>query len=463
MNILPLIENMSNDFNKRFNAKVNVFELEETFKNMGDNFIISLLVNYLEYLDKKFMLSEERKEKYKVKEILEKSILTKIGWVTFKYRVYVDKETNERFAFLREILNLKPYQRITDEAEYEIIKYVEENNMSQASRYAIRNTQISRSTVSKKIKKLDGSVNPEIKQVKETPEVIYIEMDEIHANLQSNKNHICPCAIVHEGYKEAFTKRKVLKNVKNFASAELSYKELWEVIYDYVSKRYNLEEVKFIFISGDGAPGIKEYTNVFPDGIFILDPFHYKVKALRYIFKTNKKLSDIADSYIREDKIEDFKKLVQSQIKLHPEQEKKMIEKQNYILNNLEGIKNQKHPKYKCPCSMESHVSNRYARYITSIPYAFSLQGLENKLKLLVINADAYDLTFEDFLNLKYGENHYKTINENIEKIVNIKFSSSLTKNLSVSPAVDLNVPLPLFDKPSTQDYLNRLIAERKI
>lgn len=463
MNILPLIENMSNDFNKRFNAKVNVFELEETFKNMGDNFIISLLVNYLEYLDKKFMLSEERKEKYKVKEILEKSILTKIGWVTFKYRVYVDKETNERFAFLREILNLKPYQRITDEAEYEIIKYVEENNMSQASRYAIRNTQISRSTVSKKIKKLDGSVNPEIKQVKETPEVIYIEMDEIHANLQSNKNHICPCAIVHEGYKEAFTKRKVLKNVKNFASAELSYKELWEVIYDYVSKRYNLEVVKFIFISGDGAPGIKEYTNVFPDGIFILDPFHYKVKALRYIFKTNKKLSDIADSYIREDKIEDFKKLVQSQIKLHPEQEKKMIEKQNYILNNLEGIKNQKHPKYKCPCSMESHVSNRYARYITSIPYAFSLQGLENKLKLLVINADAYDLTFEDFLNLKYGENHYKTINENIEKIVNIKFSSSLTKNLSVSPAVDLNVPLPLFDKPSTQDYLNRLIAERKI
>lgn len=34
-----------------------------------------------------------------------------------------------------------------------------EENMSQAARHALRNTQISRSTVSKKIKVLDGSIN----------------------------------------------------------------------------------------------------------------------------------------------------------------------------------------------------------------------------------------------------------------------------------------------------------------
>lgn len=462
MNIISLIEKLSNDFNQKFNTNINVFELEETIKNIGDNFTISLFVNYLEYLDKSFMMSDERKEKYDVKEILEKSVLTKIGWITFKYRVYIDKETKERYPFLRKILHLKAYQRITDEAEYEIVKYAEENNMSQASRYAIRNTLISRSTVSKKIRNLKGSVNPEIKREKDTPKVLYIEMDEIHANLQSNKNHICPCAIVHEGYKEDFTKRKVLKNVKNFASAILSYKELWEVIYDYIDKKYDLDKVEYIFVSGDGAAGIKEFSDVFPTGIFVLDPFHYKVKTLGYIFKTNKELKSIADYYIRENKIDDFKILVQSQIELHPDQEEKMIKKQEYILNNLDGIKNQQHPMYKCPCSMESHVSNRYARFITSIPYAFSLEGLENKLKLLVLNADNYKLTFNDFLNLKYGENHYKTINENIEKLVNIKFDSSLTKNIKTPTSININVPLPSFDNLLTQDYCNRLIAERK-
>ncbi len=463
MDILPLIEKLSNDFNEKFNTKFNVFELEETIKNIGDDFTTALLVTFLEYLDTSFMLTDNRKEKYYVKEKLEKSILTKIGWITFKYRIYIDKKTNERYAFLREVLHLKPYQRITDEAEYEIIKYAKENNMSQASRHTIRNTQISRSAVSKKIRSLKGSVNPEIRRVDNTPKVLFIEMDEIHANLQTNKNHICPCAIVHEGYKETFTKRKALKNVKNFASAELSYRELWEVIYDYVDKKYDLDKVEYLFISGDGASGIKGFSAVFPDGIFVLDPYHYRGKALRSIFKTNQKLINIADQYLRENKIDDFKTLVQYQIKLFPEQKETMITTQNYILSNLEGIKNQKHPMYTCPCSMESHVSNRYARYITSVPYAFSLQGLENKLKLLVLNADNYSLTFEEFLNLKYGENHYKTINENIEKLVDIKFDSLLTKNIKASTSVDINVPLPTFDNPSTQDYLNRLIKPKMI
>ena len=62
------------------------------------------------------------------------------------------KDTKERFVLLREILNLKPYQRMTNEAEYQLIKYAMSENMSQAARHALRNTQVSRSTVSKKIK-----------------------------------------------------------------------------------------------------------------------------------------------------------------------------------------------------------------------------------------------------------------------------------------------------------------------
>lgn len=87
-----------------------------------------------------------------------------------------------------------------------------------------------------------------------------------------------------------------------------------------------------------------------------------------------------------------------------------MLEKQTLFLNNLDGIKNQHHELYSCHCSMEGHVSNKYARYITSSPYAFSIDGLENKIKLLIMKANKVNLTFEDYLYLKYSENEYDEI-----------------------------------------------------
>ena len=62
----------------------------------------------------------------------------------------------------------------------------------------------------------------------------------------------------------------------------------------------------------------------------------------------------------------------------------------NYIINNLEKIKNQNDEDYKVHRSMEGHVNQAFARYITFSPYEFSKQGLENKLKLLVYHANKH-------------------------------------------------------------------------
>ena len=50
--------------------------------------------------------------------------------------------------------------------------------------------------------------------------------------------------------------------------------------------------------------------------------------------------------------IDDFKILVDNQIKEYPGQERYMKEHRDYIINNLEGIKNQKDEDYKVHCSM---------------------------------------------------------------------------------------------------------------
>ena len=47
---------------------------------------------------------------------------------------------------------------------------------------------------------------------------------------------------------------------------------------------------------------------------------------------------------------------------------------------------------------MEGHVNHGFARYITSSPFGFSLEGLNNKLKLLVHFKNNHELTIEDYL-----------------------------------------------------------------
>ncbi len=461
MEIISLINEFTNNFNKTFQNNLTPFNLESKIRDVGDTFTLKLYESFLNYIDEKFKYSEERKNLYYIKETRKRTLITSVGCIVVNSTSYVNKITKERYVPLRDILYLNPYQRLTNEAEYQLIKYSMDENMSQSARHALRNTIISRSTVSKKLAKLDGSINEVITRCPNQPDVLYIEMDEIHANLQHGGNKICPCAIVHEGYVEDFVKRKQLKNIRYFASSDLTYEELWEVVFDYVNKRYDIDKFKVIFVSGDGASGIKNYTNCFPKAKFVLDPFHYMKKHLRYIFKNNFELRNMADDYIRNDLIDDFKLLVQSQIKEYPHQEKYMKQHMNSIINNLDGIKNQKDKDYKVHCSMEGHINQGFARYITSSPFGFSKRGLENKLKLLVYHANEHDLTIEDYYNLKYGNDSYKEINININKLTNIKYDQRLSSNHSLDYKID--VPIPIFDRPTQNNKLNELLAFRGI
>lgn len=464
MDMISLFSTFINNFNKNFNT--NFTSLEEVLVKTTDDFSLDVVINLFETLDMQFKNSLERKEKYYVKQTHERTLLTSIGYVTFKYTRYQHKETKESYCFIRELLNLLPYQRLTNQAEYQLIKYATEFNMTQSAKFALRNTEVSRSTVSKKICKCKGSIEPKIVKSKDKIKILYIEMDEVHANLQikGNKgksiNHICPCAIVHEGYinDKGKVKRKILKNVKNFASAKLSYEQLWELIYKYIEEKYGVDNIDYIFVSGDGAAGIKAYRNVFPNAIYVLDKFHFK-KVIKYIFK-DKNILKTAIEYIQNGNIEDFKALVRIEMEKRGDQKDIIEEKMNYLLNNIEGIKNQKHELYTCPCSMESHVSSAYARYITSIPYSFSLNGLENKIKLLVLRADHYTISYEDYMKFKYGKDEALVYLEELEKSMNVIRIKIKKYNNEYEP---ITSKLPTFENNEMNNLLTTITANRKV
>ena len=68
MNIIQLITNFTNSFNENFGTNITPFNLEEKIKNIGDKFTKQLYEEYLSQLDETFKWSEERLQKYYVKE-----------------------------------------------------------------------------------------------------------------------------------------------------------------------------------------------------------------------------------------------------------------------------------------------------------------------------------------------------------------------------------------------------------
>ena len=352
-----------------------------------------------------------------------RTLITSLGLITFNKTYYKSKTKingkHEYYSYLEDCLGVSKWAKMTLAAEVKLINNALENGYSWSGNNYIPNYIISRQTISSKIKGINYNHQEDIKK-KETSNVIYIEADEVHANLQSIekriKNRIVPVILTHEGHKEDFVKKKQLKEQHYIASSILKTDKLWNEAYKYLDNKYDLNKEPTIFISGDSGPWIKGFDIAFPKAIYVLDSFHYFNKKPDYIFKKEPLITSIADSYLRNRMIDEFKVLVKVQIGKYPGQKKDMIKTQKFLIENIEGIINQRHPLYKCPCSMEGHISNKYAKFITSRPHSYSEDGLENIVQLLTMKANNIKLTEEIYHQFKNGESTYKKLN--LEKFV---------------------------------------------
>ena len=422
MNIISLFNSFVNHLNNILDNNLFLHELENHISFSTNSLNLDILKEILEYLDLEYKNSKQRKELYYVQQTRPRTLITSLGLITFNKTYYKSKtKINGKYhyySYLEDYLGIDKWAKLSLSCETNLINNALDNGYSWASKNTIPNYIISRQTISNKIRNINYNY-VDTSQKRKTPKVLYIEADEVHANLQSRKktkrNKIVPVILTHEGHKEVFVKKKELKNTHYIASSILKTDKLWEETYKYLDTVYDLNKVDKIFLSSDGGSWITGYDIAFPNIIFVLDKFHYR-KALNYIFKKEPIITQIADSYLRNRMIDEFKVLVNSQCQLYPDQKKEMIKKQNYLINHIDGIINQNHPDYKCSCSMEGHISNKYAKFITSRPHAYSLDGLENITQLLTMKANNIKLTEEIYHKFKTGESTYKKLN--LEKFI---------------------------------------------
>ena len=296
MNIISLFQSLVNHLSNILENNLFLYELEHNISNSTNELNLDILKQILEYLDLEYKNSKERKDKYYVQQTRERTLITSLGLLTFKKTYYKSKEKMngkyEYYSYLEDYLGIAKWAKMTLAAEVILINNALDNGYSWSANNSIPNYIITRQTISAKIQSINYNYIENVTR-KDTPDVIYIEADEVHANLQSRekgtRNKIVPVILTHEGHKEDFVKKKELKEQHYIASSILKTDKLWNEAYKYLDTKYDLDKDPTIFVSGDGGPWIKSYDEAFPNAIYVLDPFHFffLIKNLPIYLKMN--------------------------------------------------------------------------------------------------------------------------------------------------------------------------------
>lgn len=384
-----------------------VSDLEENVKSL----IIQIFVEAINFFNNKFINSNERKEFFYINVRNDhRSITTSIGQLEF-YRTYFEsKDRKKHFYFIDELLGIDKYSRYDCNSKANAISLATKTNQKLAGELTLQNTLscssnnfniIPRQTINRWIK------NWQVPMIKYEPiniegDTLYVMADEkwIHEQIYNrsfdekgkhkfimSKEFVCFSGIKQE------KNRSILKDRFVFITSSST---TWNDFLDIVTQIYDFEKLnKIVFLSDagkwliSGAPDLK----MFPHNkiIMCLCEFHVRQKVNR--ITTNQEYRDKLNKAIDNFNKKEFKSLmieIKDLKKDNPKRLEKLVEYENYILNNWKKIKNMADS--PCKSSMESHISHYIASYFSSRPKAYSKNTIENHLKLQEAKINGIDI-----------------------------------------------------------------------
>lgn len=412
-NVIKLVTNcLKNSFNEKGISDF-TDDLESEMVKLG-NKVTQFMV---EFAENTLFKLKERKEKFESLEKDDRSIVSIFGSIDFKRRYYKDKETGERIYLLDQFLNLSPNERILPNVKERMINEARETSYARAGQKASYGTEISKQTVKNEINKLKFLEEQETeKKDKKKVKKLYVIADEDHVHLQKGGIEEPRLIVIYDNI-VSIGKRVELQNKKHFGGIYTNrIDDLWEEVMTYIENKYDTEYLERVYISGDGASWIKTGLEWLVKSIYVLDEFHMK-KAVNGIVgkitKVNKEEKQqqkkALRTALRRLNFVKFKELcyeilAEEMEKTTRERKQKLME---YILNNVEGIKNlYRNKKDLHGCSAEGHISHIYSDRMSSRPMGWSTINIDNMSRLRTAKEDKIKT---------------RTVIENSKKIVEFK------------------------------------------
>lgn len=377
------------------------------FINYLDGFLLEIVKKSIrdtfESIDREYKDSERRKQLYYTKGKYPRTIMTLFGEVSFEREYYVSKDTNMGGFFYVDNLFSLPKRDYYDpmikayiieySAKYSYIQTGELVGDKIGSRFKTvvesNLSKISRQTVYNVIKDSDMDVFRE--ETKENVETIYIQLDEKWVYTQNNNHQMkeIKAAVVYTDIEEEYSGRNKLVN-RHIITSDKSATDIRDKLLDYIIQTYNVDSLKNIILSGDGANWIQMSTILFAfdqttKATFVLDRFHMH-QAINHISK-DPDIKYYLREYLKLPRTKSFRQLCDAVMIENPDRKDVISKNRDYLLSNWKFIKHQNNPLFK-GCSMEGHISHVLAALFTSRPKAHSLSMITKRLRIreLLVN-----------------------------------------------------------------------------
>ena len=371
------------------------------------------LVEYLEEMDRKFRYSEDRLNKYYVKNTRKRTLITMYGEITFRRTQYINLSTKKPYCYIDDKLGIDSRIRYTnDVAAYCFEAYADENSMIKVgkevgnlihAKFSLDKNDdyaIPRQTVQRMLKRVKATYIKPL-QDKKKVEDIYILMDEKYLPDHNDPNKpgskkkkkMTKVAMIVEGLDTSNKRHKYLG--VSFCSL---YKGDFSLrLLEHLNDRYDLEYLKHIHVLADGGTWIKTVSDEIsvPNAKLTkyLCKFHFH-QALNRIFPI-KDIYDLAIDYIYHDKQEDLYELfnatlksVKEELNINTKEDEESSSRYTNLKNNINYIKNNYSEIMNMislenmNCAMEQCISHHICSEFSNVPKVYSGDNLNLYLSM---------------------------------------------------------------------------------
>ncbi len=403
MVILSLLDELVNTIlkaeEKFLSNPKDLHTFETSVKSSTDQFAREILGGVLSELNQLIYDSSWRMDKYNVQRTDQRTLISSFGDVTFDCTYYKNLIEGGYSYLLEDVVGISCRERFTEAAEVAILTEALKTSYREAAKVIPTKSKISPTTVMNKVHQIADEMPPEEPHELKKVDYLFIEADEDHVAEQhgrwrpkeDNKGFICRLVYVYEYKREDPNCKGRNELVGTFRFSGLypgnkGVTKLWEKVADYIDNNYDYDELKQIFITGDGAGWIKSGANIIDKSLYCADKFH----LMKYINAASNQMLDEKD--IAKSKL--YKYLGKKEKKKFREYTNKMmasannqepIEKlQTYVLGNWGAVMRTLHDERVQGCSAEGHVSHDLSHRLSSRPMGWSQEGADRMAKLRI-------------------------------------------------------------------------------
>ena len=373
--------------------------LETSVKASTEAFAAMFLGGVLSELDTQIYNSSWRINNYVVQRHDRRTLISSVGDITFDSTYYKGLGKQVGFTHLVEdYIGLDRNERFTEAAEVAILSEAVKTSYHEATKVLPSKQEITKTTVMNKVHGIAEEIPDTIYPEKKSVPYLFIEADEDHVAEQhgraadKNSSFISKLVYIYEFKQESDVAKGRYELINKYYFGGLypgtdGTKQLWEKVDRFIRHNYTCDDIRRIFISGDGAAWIKSGTDYIGNAVFCADKYH----LMKYINTAARQMLDEQD-FVKENLWHILYSMSKSakkrfdiytkEMMLSAKNPEKVEDLRSYVLGNWTAVRRTLRNKLLSGCSAEGHVSHVLSDRLSSRPMGWSQTGADRMSKL---------------------------------------------------------------------------------